>query len=220
MTGIIAMIVAGGAGLLLLGWVLSGAPTERAIKKAAKRRVADVREGEQARIVGTVEIEAPIAAPLSGRECAFWTVLIEEKGLSDMWSTVLSEQGGVDFHVRDESGRALVRLHADHVEPSLTHDRHFTSGAFTDAGPRLEAFLAQHGQTSKGWVMNKRMRYREGVVSAGERVAVVRSGPRAPAPAPKPRSSGYRDGRPTRLVISCEGSKSYLLLSDVPSTTE
>ena len=77
MTGIIAMIVAGGAGLLLLGWVLSGAPTERAIKKAAKRRVADVREGEEARIVGTVEIEAPIAAPLSGRECAFWTVLIE-----------------------------------------------------------------------------------------------------------------------------------------------
>ena len=212
--------VAGVSGVLILGWAIASDPTLRTIKEVEKRRIADVREGEYARLVGTVEIDAPIVAPLSGRECAFWTVVIEEKGFSDLWSTVLSEQGGVDFYVRDESGRALVRLHADHTDASLTQDARFTSGLLKEAGPQLEAFLRKHGHTSKGWLLNKPMRYREGVVTSGERVAVVGCARWEPDPDPKPTSGSYRDGRPMRLVMSCEGSKSHLLLSDVPATTE
>ncbi|HWN70768.1 MAG TPA: hypothetical protein VNM90_24170, partial [Haliangium sp.] len=68
---------------------------------------------------------------------------------------------------------------------ALVKDAHFRSGLFQDATPALEQFLARHGRQSQGWLFNKNLRYREGVIEAGELVAVCGQGRREGAPAPR-----------------------------------
>ncbi|MBL8718622.1 MAG: hypothetical protein JNL79_21755, partial [Myxococcales bacterium] len=111
---------------------------------------------------------------ISGRRCAYYRVVVEEQYESSgrrSWRDVLDEQDGVDFLVKDETGEALVKT--TRVEAVLEKDRSKSSGFLRDATPELEAFLKKHGRSSEGLVFNRTLRYREGVVEAGERVAVA-----------------------------------------------
>ena len=63
------------------------------------------------------------------------------------------------------------------------------------------AFLARHGFAATGWWLNKTLRYTEGVIEAGERVAVLGRGVREPDPDARPRDTGYRSALPTRINI-------------------
>ena len=66
------------------------------------------------------------------------------------------------------------------------------------------------------------MRYREGVLGAGETVAVVGTGRWERDPDESPRAgAGYRDAEmPKRLVLQAPEDGSPLLLSDEPSLTQ
>jgi hypothetical protein len=101
------------------------------------------------------------------------------------------------------------------AEVAVVKDSHRASGTFNDATPELEAFLAQHGHSSKGWLFNKRLRYKEGVLAAGEIVAVCGSGTREPNPDPSAATGGYRE-QAMRLVLS-GNHQAPLYVTDDPS---
>ena len=86
------------------------------------------------------------------------------------------------------------------------------------ADPVQEAFLQRHGKSSKGWVFNKGLRYREAMIEVNETVAVLGQGIREPDTAMAP-SGDYRSGPPTLLRLT-SSPKFPLVISDDTSTTQ
>ncbi|MCB9593122.1 MAG: hypothetical protein H6719_10350 [Sandaracinaceae bacterium] len=206
-----------------IGWYFSDDQrAKRAMRGAPRRVIADVLEGERARVVGEVHVEAPVASPLSGRLCAYWRVIVEEKisrGKSSYWRTIVDEAGGVDFFLRDDSGKALVRT--SHVQAVLDGDARGGSGFLNDPTPELTAFLAARGHDTQGWIFNKTIRYREGIAEPGETVAVVGRGRWERDPDEAARAGeGYREAvSPKRLVVEAPES-GPLLVSDQADVTQ
>ncbi|CAG0979939.1 hypothetical protein ARNL5_02383 [Anaerolineae bacterium] len=155
-------------------------------------RIADAAEGKEVAIVGTAEVIEPLTAPLSGRPCALWHVLvIQHTGDGDR--TLVEEHGGKDFLVRDESGVALVRV--ERALRVFDYDVAHRSGFRKDATPELEAFLAERGHSPRWGFLNKEIYYVEGVIEAGESVGVIGLGRWE-----RPASEGYRDQK-GRLIV-------------------
>jgi hypothetical protein len=110
-----------------------------------------------------------------------------------------------------------VRLHA--FEAAITIDHERRSGTFNDATTDLEAFLAARGHSSRGFIFNKAIRYREGVVEPGEQVAVCGRASREVDPAPDSgQVAGYRE-MPTRLVLTASTAEPILIRDDPAAAT-
>lgn len=191
---------------------------KRALRALRPSPLSDVREG-LVKVSGTVKTLEALTAPLSGRSCAYYEVIVEQKvssGKNSTWRTIIREVEERDFLVEDGTGRARVEMVA--VEAAVTKDGHWSSGTFNDASPELEEFLLRHGHQSQGWVFNKTLRYREGVLENGEQVAVLGWADREmdPEPATAASGAGYRDA-PTRVVLRSNGEHE-LKVSDDPST--
>lgn len=222
----LALVLAASAGIVsvfgLVWWLSPRQRTLRALRAAPRVRVVDARAGELVRIVGRLRPRAtPLIAPLSGRACASYDLQVDvrrKSGKSSHWSQLFHERASCDFAVEDESGIALVETSS--FECAIVLDHHRTSGTFDDATPDLERLLARHGQSSTDlFGFNRGLRYREGLLEAGEEVAVLgrarwEDDPEAGAMAPGP-TSGYREtARPKRLVI--EAADGPVLASDEP----
>lgn len=172
----VQLVLALGALVLvgLLYWFSSDRVARRKIASTPIRYIRDLADEEVARVVGTAGVEKALRAPISGRPCAYFRVVVEEQRESDghrHWTTILDEQEGVDFLLKDETGE--VRVVTSRAKAVLEQDRSQRSGFLRDASPALEAFLRKHGQSSEGLLFNRTLRYREGAVEAGERIAVV-----------------------------------------------
>lgn len=205
-----------------VGWYFSADQrTKRRMKAIPRRAIGEVIDGEVARVVGRVRVDAPLAAPLTGRPCAFWRVVVEEKrkrGKSSYWMTLVDEHEGTDFFLLDDTGQAKVEVRW--VEAVLEGDGRGGSGFLNDPTPELESFLASRGHATQGWLFNKTIRFREGIAEPDELVAVVGAGrwerdPEASASA----GEGYRDAvMPKRLVLAAP-TEGPLLLSDESDVT-
>lgn len=216
--GIIVAIVACGVFVAIAIKVFSADNRARGELSSARRRaIADVSDGERVRIVGRAVTAQTVRAPLSGRACAYWRVLVEEDSGESGWGTVIDHAEGVDFHVEDGTGRA--RVDTSKVKAILIRDHTRESGFGKDATPELEAFLASHGRTSAGWLFNKTLRYREGIVEAGETVAVAGFARWEPDPERAPSATGYREVAPARRVVIEGGGQGHVLISDEPELT-
>jgi len=215
---VVVFVLAIGAVVALLFWWFSADQrAKRAMRGVPKRSIADVVEGERARIVGSVDVREPIYAPLSGRPCAYWRVTVEEKrssGKNSYWRKIVDEHEGVDFFLTDGTGKAKIEVM--HAQPVLAHDARGGSGFLNDPTPELESFLAERGHDTQGWIFNKTIRYREGVAEPGELVAVVGTGRWERDPDEKAQAgAGYREASmPQRLVMQAPRDGSPLLLSD------
>jgi hypothetical protein len=174
-TILIALLLVGVIAILFLSFYFSRRSRFlRALRKTPRSRIADVREGTLVKVQGRLEFAAqPLRAPLSGRSCAYYEAIVEERrkrGKSSYWREIIRETAAEEFLLRDESGEALIDLVADNV--LLTLDAHYSSGMFDNAGPNEERFLSKHGHSSTGWIFNRTLRYREGVLAGGETVVV------------------------------------------------
>lgn len=205
---ILVGVLAAGAGIAFLTWWLSPYQrTLRALRAAPRVRIADAPDGQLVRIVGQLRApEAALSAPLSGRACTHYEIVVEEhvkRGKSSSWRTLFRESETRDFSLDDGGGTAIVET--DHLEVALVQDHHQRSGTFEDASPALEALLARHGHSSTGLLgFNRTIRYREGVLEPGEEVSVLgwarwEDDPEAGL---DPSRGGYRgSARKKRLVI-------------------
>ncbi len=189
--------------IALYSWYYSDEQrVRRALKGSPRAAILQLQTGQVAKITGSVRAAGPLlASPLSGRACVFFETTVEEyrsSGRSGKWVTIIHETEGIDFLVEDETGRALVR--GASLKVALARDTDLKSGTFNDADPMLEAFLTKHGHSSKGWVFNKTLRYREGVFEPGERVTVMGKIRIENDPDPRTAGGGYRDV-PKRALI-------------------
>jgi hypothetical protein len=148
----------------------------------------------------------------------FYEATVEQyrsNGKTGSWRQVAREVKGIPFVLDDGSGRAIVDPSGARVAVDI--DMTTRSGTFDDATPVEEEFLSRHGLRSTGWVFNKSLRYREGVIEIGETIAVMGQGVREPDPDAVGKVGGYRTGPPTRLRLG--GSARHpILLSDAPDT--
>jgi hypothetical protein len=213
-----------GVGVLVTVAVLGAffsrdAKVKRALRKAPLHTTASFPPDTVATVQGTVCYlgDAPLVAPFTGRACAYYEAIVEEyrsSGKSGSWYRIIVEQQGQDFLLDDGQGTARVSVAGATV--ALVKDAHLRSGLFQDATPVLEDFLARHGRQSQGWLFNKNLRYREGVIEAGEPVAVCGQGRHEADPDPRAATGGYRDTA-ARLVLSAAPNMP-LYVSDDMST--
>lgn len=136
--------------------------------------IADVRAGRAVKLAGTVEYHAePLAAPLSDRPCAFYSVVVKENaGRNSPERELFREQRGVDFCLRDESGVALVRPKSQALS-DLSSDFTRAISSFLSHDERLVAFLQQRGIASEGIVLQRNLTAYEAIVVPGKQLAVA-----------------------------------------------
>jgi len=156
------------------------AVVKRKLKKAVESKISDFISGDIAKVVGTVEfVGEPLIAPLSGRQCAYYYVLVEElisDGKNSHWRKMIEREVGGKFVIRDGRHRAYISTDST-IKSYIVMDKKYSSGFMENATENLEKFLQNHGQTSKGFLgINRKIRYKEGVLEAGECIAVMGKG--------------------------------------------
>lgn len=196
---------------------------DRRIKRMLRRikptLIRDVRDGRAVKIVGELVYGGrSIEAALSRRACAYYAVRVQEYRSygtrGGHWREIVREEKGVDFYVRDESGMALIRVASDGKDfPALVNDRKARTSPIVSDDPDLARFMAERGRSVEGSFFRKNLRAYEGVLEAGERVAV--GGLARWEPDPDAAGGNYRE-TPKRLVLQASEALP-IFLSDDPS---
>lgn len=189
---------------------------KRKLKNAELKRLNEFRDGNVARVVGKVEYtDEPLIAPLSGRECAYYYVIVEQEkssGNSSSWHTLIEEEVAGDFVIRDDSNYALIN--SCKIKSYIVQDRNYKSGFLNDASLKLEKYLNSKGHESENMLgLNKTLRYKEGILEKGERIAVYGKGVWQSATA-----LGLHEKYGRVLTISSNDDEK-VYLSDDPDTT-
>jgi len=194
------------------------AVVRRKLKKAAGVKISDFLTGDIAKIVGHVEIAGDaLIAPLSGRKCAYYPVLVEQlvsNGKNSYWKKLIEEEVSGTFVIRDGRYRAHIDS-SSKLKTYLIQDVEFSSGLGNNATERLENYLKANGTKSENILgFNKKLRYKEGVLERGECMAVVGRGEWKFA-----REMSLPDSFGKILVISST-DKEPVYLSDDPDVIE
>lgn len=189
---------------------------KRKLKKAPHVPINDFRDDDIAKIKGAMQyVKDPLIAPLSGRACAHYRIVVEERrrsGKSSSWHTIIEEEQSSNFLIKEGSNYAL--LDDKNRKSYLVPDAKYDSGFLNDATPELEAFLNRHGHKSENLIgMNKSIRYREGVLEEGEEVAVTGTGRWMDA------TSFKLDLGIDKILVLVAPEGSEIYLSDDPSIT-
>ena len=113
---------------------------KRKLKKAAGMKMSSFYSGDIAKVAGSVEIVGePLIAPLSGRECAYYYVLVEQlqsSGKSSHYSKLIEDEKSGTFLIRD--GRYRAKINPDsRLKTYLVQDKEYSSGTGNDATTTL-----------------------------------------------------------------------------------
>lgn len=215
-----ALFVASAVGALSMRLFTRDRRIKRLLRRVPPTPIRDVTDGRVVKIVGElVYAGRSIPSPLSQRACAYYSIVVEEyRGRGTRgghWREIVREETGIDFYVRDESGMALVRVTTDgKYFPALVQDHRARTSPIISNDPGLEEFLRRRGIATEGAFFRKNLRGFEGILEAGERVAV--GGIARWMPDPDAAGGSYRE-TPKRLVL--ESSESLgIFLSDDKST--
>ena len=148
----------------------------REFKKTRKKQINRIQENEYAKIIGKAKhVNKPLVAPLSGRPCVYYHVIVEVKG-DKSWIKMINEEKHQDFFIESSSEMAIVKMSS--LQKSmrrfyLVKDYKEKSGFRNDAPEKLEAYLKYHNKKSTGLLgINKTIRYTEGVIELDEPIAV------------------------------------------------
>lgn len=215
---VFALIVVVFVTVIVLAFFFSRkAVVKRALKKTPYKRIPEFTPGEKGRVVGRIIYAGQtVQAPLTGRRCAAYHVVVEEyrrSGKSGSWVTVINEEHRGDVVIHDGTGYAFVEPQGMYTH--FVQDGRFSSGTFNNAHPHLEAYLARHGRTSTGLLgFNKSIRYREGILEENETVAAVGVGMWGSARQKNISISG------DRLLLLNADEKGKVYLSDDPDVVK
>lgn len=209
----VSLIVGAVLGAVIVpAWYFSKREKQKRRLRTAKRwSLATLPDDTFGKVVGTARVlEETLVAPISGRPCLFYLVVVTADDKSD-GSALLREAVGVPFVIEDSSGRAEVDPRdADVV---LVQDRFRISGPNDPRTAEEEALLQRHGKSGA----SKTYWYRESIIEPGELVAIFGAGGREPDPDAPP-AAEYRGAPAMRLRMS--NARSFkLLITDDPKLT-
>jgi hypothetical protein len=184
---------------------------KRRLRKAPRRSIRHLPDRTYARFSGTVlPIDSPLVAPLTGRPCTFWRVIVLEKR-GKGYGEVLRREAGKDFSIRDDSGTLLVRVTGAKLAVEI--DGNASSGVWRDPSPELERFLAANGEETTGWILNRQLRCNEAVIEEGESVTVAGVVHAEPDPEAQQKISDYRE-TPMRMILDGARDAPVLITDD------
>jgi hypothetical protein len=213
MSGELIVVAIGGAVLAAAGikraFFSPAARLRRALLRIPRRAIAEVRSGERVRIIGRVVPCELVEAPLSGRPCVCYEVVVNEIGKNGA-GELLRKVHAARFFVEDESGRALIDPTRAGLSLILVEDHTTHSSLFGGApDPRQVAVFPGHAKRLENLLLLRQLEYTEGILAPGERVAVVGQGVVEPDPDSSLRPGGYRDA--PAMLLRMEGSQSLPL---------
>lgn len=147
---------------------------KRKLRKTLVRKISLFQNGEVAKVVGTIKyIGTPLVAPLSGRACAYYHVLVEQKrGRS--WNTLIDEEMAGNVVIKDGNHYALVETGT--VKSYLVADQQYQSDFLEDERDPLFEYLLKHGHNIETLGRSNAIRYEEGILEEGEIIAVSGKG--------------------------------------------
>lgn len=200
-----------------VAWYFSEAQRlKRGLAEAAQKPIAQLREGDVVRVVGTLKLgPGVLTAPLSQRSCAlFFVRVLENRG--KVPKEILRESKGIEFTLDDGTGTVLVR--PERFELALLEDHKQRAGMWNDASPELREYLASKGQSTESTFGFKRaLSCYEGTLEEGERVAVLGEVRFEVDPAPLTAGESYRDRAMRKVLVTPPSG--VMLLSDEPDAT-
>jgi hypothetical protein len=155
-------------------YVRKDARQMRALQRMHALTISAVQEGLRTKIIGRLRYgQEHLTAPLSGRRCACYRIIMsvignEGGGENDIGE--LDDVQGVDFWVEDGSGKALVRLMGP-IQLLVVDDVHCWRGSsvLRKATPELEELLERRGVSR---FFSRPVEYFEGLLKEGDKVAV------------------------------------------------
>jgi hypothetical protein len=163
--------------LMALGWYFrADAVTRRRLKAVPSGTSADATDGALLRVTGVIQPgEAQLEAPFSGTACVWYRATADEhetNAESSYHRTIVTEEKGVDFVLRDAAGDVRVRMAGAKV--ASVPNAKLRSGTFHDATTTQEDFLRRNGQQSTGLLgLNRNLRYTERALEVGETITVL-----------------------------------------------
>ncbi|WP_053976798.1 hypothetical protein [Mangrovimonas xylaniphaga] len=217
---IIALVIIAGIGLGSY-YFSSKKVILRALAKIPHKTMGSIRTNELVKISGkALHANEPLKAPLSKRDCVFYSITIEQKkssGKHSHWKTLIHDEQFHDFFV-DHRGE-MVMIKPSHTPKNyvtyLVPDKNTASGMFNNPTPEFEALLKRyHIESSNFFGFNKQLRYSEGIIEVGERITV--SGIAKWKSFTEP-----IEGFPYSKILSLESEgKQKLIISDLPEALE
>lgn len=148
----------------------------REFKKSRKKSINGIRANEYVKVIGTAKhVNKPLVAPISGRLCVYYHVIVEVKGDKN-WRRIINDSQSQDFFIETNSEMALVKstsIQKDISKCYLVKDYKENSGFRNDAPEKLENYLQEHNKKSTGVLgINKTIRYTEGIIELNEKIGV------------------------------------------------
>ena len=143
--------------------------TRRLIQNTPTARIRSMAMG-LVEINGTVGARSALAAPLSGRACAYWEVDISTRARSRNWIIVHRNSSGQPFYLSDETGRALIYPKGSQCKVRFGHEDECL-------GLKLPEVYAQYMSDQRlamrhFWRLSV-MRFRERILEEGQNVYVL-----------------------------------------------
>ena len=179
----------------------------RSLRWTDRVAVGELAEGKRARVVGIARaLGDTMIAPLSGRQCVAFDVRAHAAiGVpkQSVYHATMVEQGGAPLVIEDDSGRVLVDSRDAQIVLALDDEQRVSK-----TSARANAFCERHGVV----LAHGTLRYSEGVIEVGAKVAVLGDVLREPDGEATP----YRGIPMTRLTSSSRGA---LILSNYRDTT-
>ncbi len=140
----------------------------RLLAEAAPTPVAELEEGLH-EVAGQLAADGALSAPLTGRACAYYRLLLEQRR-RNRWESVLDQTEALVTAVVDETGDVAVNLaDADVVVSSPDRVR---TGIFAVPSAELTALLEKVAAPSTP-PAGPFLRWREEILVAGDRVFAV-----------------------------------------------
>jgi hypothetical protein len=190
----------------------------RMLRRMTRVEIGKARDNKPVIVTGKLGFAGePLVAPLTGRRCAAYTVVVEEQR-GTTWTRIIEETRATDFFVRDETGKAHVLMNQSMDERAVvTLDRGFDHRSTPS---RLTEFLARRGESTTGLFFERPLQAHEGVLEEGVLVVAAAVGRWEPDPEPDPVGTLYRES-PRKLVLqstpglAVQASDSVEILRDV-----
>jgi hypothetical protein len=172
------------AGLFYAAWRFDRwrKPQNRALRRLRNLPLCPLSrlaEGQPVRTLGTVRKRGELLrAPFSGRSCVCYEAVVEGWNHNRLrfsnWYLLAREVRATRFGLELGGASAdVVAAIGEPVDALLRADEEQRSDVLHKPTPEMESFLERLGRSAHGLVLPRTLRYREGIVEAGEMVVAA-----------------------------------------------
>lgn len=144
-----------------------------------EKSAGSVKSHVSIKVTGIVKnITTPLEAPLTKRQCVFYTIKIEQKKgfrQHSHWKKIIFEEKIQDFlvHSKDEYILIKPRKNPLNYRSYLMPDQETYADAFKEPSPEFLSILLKYNLDIKGFLeINKHYRYQESIIGVGNQITV------------------------------------------------